>query len=454
MKRFFNYFIQDPLIGKVITGSLLLLGIYGFNTVPINIWPSVAFDELVINTYHPGYSAKDVELRITNKIEDKLATISGIQYYESSSSEGRSMIKVVLEEKLKNPKEVKDKLYRAVDNAKLPAELENRPSIQDINSDEIPVYTLGIIGGTSYADQFYYAKQLKNQLESLPGISQAVAVGSFEEEAQVLLNLEAMRMYQLSMHDIEAAFKRRHIRVSSGPIERPDTQQVVLNAELANTSALSDLIIRSNFNQKTVYLRDVATVRMDFEKPISYTHINGQPGILLDIIKKESAEILPTVKSLQAFLDQQILPNNLSIVLVNDMSYFLTRRLSVLVSNGLIGMAFVFVVLSIFLRANIAIWVAAGLPVAVSGILFLLPIAGQSINVVSLIGIILVIGIIVDDGIIVADSVVQQLEAGHDKKTAALLGIQTVFAPVITTLITTFLAFLFHWLLFLPYYLA
>jgi multidrug efflux pump subunit AcrB len=442
MNRFFNYFIQDPLIGKVITGSLLLLGIYGFNTVPINIWPSVAFDELVINTYHPGYSAKDIELRITNKIEDKLATISGIQYYESSSSEGRSMIKVVLEEKLKNPKEVKDKLYRAVDNAELPTELENRPSIQDINSDEIPVYTLGIIGGTTYADQFYYAKHLKDQLESLPGISQAVAVGYFEEEAQVLLDLEAMRTYQLSMHDIEAAFKRRHIRVSSGPIERPDTQQVVLNAEFANTSALNNLIIRSNFNQKTVYLRDVATVRMDFEKPISYTHINGQPGILLDIIKKESAEILPTVKALQAFLDQQILPNNLSIVLVNDMSYFLTRRLSVLVSNGLIGMAFVFVVLSIFLRANIAVWVAAGLPVAVSGILFLLPIAGQSINVVSLIGIILVIGIIVDDGIIVADSVVQQLEAGHDKKTAALLGIQTVFAPVITTLITTFLAFL------------
>jgi multidrug efflux pump subunit AcrB len=442
MNSFFKYFIHDPLIGKIITGSLLLLGIYGISTVKIDIWPSVSFDELVINTYHPGYSAKDIELRITNKIEDKLASISGINYYESSSSEGRSMIKVVLEENLTDVKAVKDKLYRAIDTAQLPTTLQDPPAIVDVNSDELPIYTLGIVGGDTYADQFYYAKQLIDQLEFFPSVSRVASTGYRDEEVQILLDLEAMRQYQLSVRTVEAAFNQRHIRISSGPIESPSTRQIILNAEFSTVTALNDLIIRSNFNQKTIYLRDIATVVNGFQTPMTYTHINGQPGILLDVIKKESAEILPTVKALKAFFNQVIIPSQLRLIPVSDMSYFLTRRLSVLVSNGLIGMALVFIVLSVFLRANVAIWVAAGIPVAVSGILFLLPITGQSINVVSLIGIILVIGIIVDDGIIVADSVVQHLEAGHDKKTAALLGIQAVFAPVITTLITTFLAFL------------
>ncbi len=165
MKRFFNYFIQDPLLGKVITGLLLLLGIYGLNTVKIDIWPNVDFGELVISTYHSGYSAKDVELRITNKIEDKIGRVSGIKLYESSSSESRSMIKVVLEENLKDPKKVKDRLYRAVDNAELPSTLQNPPSILDVNSEEFPVYALGIVGGQTYADHYYFAKALKTQLD-------------------------------------------------------------------------------------------------------------------------------------------------------------------------------------------------------------------------------------------------------------------------------------------------
>ncbi|MDA7563854.1 efflux RND transporter permease subunit, partial [Candidatus Marinamargulisbacteria bacterium] len=187
MNSFFKYFIHDPLIGKIITGSLLLLGIYGISTVKIDIWPSVSFDELVINTYHPGYSAKDIELRITNKIEDKLASISGINYYESSSSEGRSMIKVVLEENLTDVKAVKDKLYRAIDTAQLPTTLQDPPAIVDVNSDELPIYTLGIVGGDTYADQFYYAKQLIDQLEFFPSVSRVASTGYRDEEVQILL---------------------------------------------------------------------------------------------------------------------------------------------------------------------------------------------------------------------------------------------------------------------------
>ncbi len=217
---------------------------------------------------------------------------------------------------------------------------------------------------------------------------------------------------------------------------------IVSDGRLTDLASIQNLILRSSFDGPSVKLSDVATIDIDYEKESIESRISGKPGISFTIFKSETADIITVdnhVKKItQTFIETY---PELSIVKAKDFSKYLRNRLNVMISNGVIGLILVILVLTFFLNISMAFWVALGIPVAVLGVFFLMPAFNITINIISLLALIIVIGIIVDDGIIIAESIAKFKEQGLSKIDASVHGIQQVFLPVFTTILTTIIAF-------------
>jgi multidrug efflux pump subunit AcrB len=190
-------------------------------------------------------------------------------------------------------------------------------------------------------------------------------------------------------------------------------------------------------------LTDLAVVKDDFEAEKVASRMNGKSAISFLVFKKESADMIRTVDAIKDFVERNShrLPDGVSIEYSNDASRLVRNRLTVVTANGILGLILVVVVLAIFLDVRSAIWVAMGIPVALFGTLFLLPLFGAYMDSIALAAMILVIGIIVDDGIVVAENIWSHRERGMLPLDAAVEGTATVFKPVLTTILTTTLAF-------------
>ncbi|MDH3449959.1 MAG: efflux RND transporter permease subunit [Gammaproteobacteria bacterium] len=192
-----------------------------------------------------------------------------------------------------------------------------------------------------------------------------------------------------------------------------------------------------------VRVRDLAIVKDAFEPEKIRSRMNGRTAISFLVYKKESADIIRTVERIKAFVDenQHRLPDSVRIEYSNDVSQNVDNRLRVVLYNGALGLILVLVMLALFLDLRSAIWVAMGIPVALLGTIFLLPMFGAYLDSIALGAMILVIGIIVDDGIVVAENIWRYREQGLMPLNAAVEGASAVFAPVATTSLTTALAF-------------
>ena len=159
-------------------------------------------------------------------------------------------------------------------------------------------------------------------------------------------------------------------------------------------------------------------------------------------LKAESADIITVSNKVIQLVDKyKNQYPDLNFVTANDSSKFLKNRLNVMISNGVIGLVLVIFVLTFFLNKEMAFWVSLGIPVAVMGVFFLMPAFDMTVNIISLLALIIVIGIIVDDGIIVAENIAKFREKGLSATEASIEGIYSVFKPVITTILTTIVAF-------------
>jgi multidrug efflux pump subunit AcrB len=193
-----------------------------------------------------------------------------------------------------------------------------------------------------------------------------------------------------------------------------------------------------------VRVGDVADIRDGYEDARVMARIDGRPAVAFAVIKDSDADVIRTTDAVMALADRfdDELPEGAEIVTTNDQSYYVRNRFDVVLTNGAIGLALVLVVLTVFLNLRTAFWVAIGIPVVLLGVVFMLPLFGRYLDIITLASMLLVIGLIVDDAIIVSENTVRRHAAGAGSGAeAAAEGIAEVFRPVLTTLLTTFLAF-------------
>ncbi|MGC9314458.1 MAG: efflux RND transporter permease subunit [bacterium] len=445
MRKVFEFFAKRHLLANVFVILVLLLGVGTTLRIKREINPEVDFGTLRITTRYPGASAEDVELNVTNKIEDELKNISGVREISSVSMENLSLVIVDLEPDISNKQEVKDEVRNAVDRVTdLPPEVTEAPLVIDLQSNFFPVIEVGLAGDVPYAELRELARFYEKKLNDIEGVGKVESYGLLDREVKVEIESSALQKYMIPLRDVIGAIKQRNVRASAGTFESYTSEKSVITlAEFDDPQEVGDVIVKSSFDGPLIRVKDLAVVREDFEEQNIISRVNGTSAISFLIYKKKSADVIRTVDRVKEFVasQNQELPEGVKVLYSNDYSRYVDKTFNVVRNNGLIGLALVIIVLTVFLNRRISIWVALGIPVAILGTVAVLPLFGFFLDAVTLSAMILVLGIIVDDAIIVSEKIASRRAMGDSPVDAAVNGLDEVFYPVLTTVITTIVAF-------------
>ncbi len=445
MKSFFRFFAERHILATLITLMTIMLGVSTLLDIKRDIYPKVDFGMMVITTRYPGASPEDVELNVTNKIEEELKGISGIEHTTSISMENVSLINVLIEIDAPDHDKIKTEIREAVGRVTdFPAEVTDSPLIVEPSSTDQAVIEVGISGELPYKKLREQARIFERKLKNVSGVSRLEKWGYRAREIRVEVSPEAVDKFQIPMREVITAIQSRNIRGTTGAFESYTSEKdLVTLAQFRDPKEVGDVIVRSSFDGPLVKVKDVATINDDFEDERLLSRINGKAAISFLVFISESADVIRTTDAVKELIikTNEHLPKDVTVVYSSDNSRIVRNSFEVVLNNGWIGLAFLLIILPVFLNFRTAIWVAMGIPVAMLGTIFLLPLFGMYLDTITLAGMILVIGIIVDDAIIIAENISRRRELGDSPLEAATEGMREVFLPVLTTILTTFLVF-------------
>lgn len=445
MKPFFRFFSERHILATLVTLMTILLGLHSLATIKRDVFPSVEFGELIITTIYPGASPEDVELNVTNKIEDEIKEVRGIDNYTSVSMENISVVDVWIDPDATDQDDIIREVREAINRiGDFPKEVDEAPQITEVETAIIPVIEVGLSGDVPYRELRDLAKQFEKKVEALSDVSSVERFGYLDREIRIEVSPEKMREYQIPLREIIAAIGSRNIQATGGTFESYTSEKTLVTlAQFTDPMEVKNAIVRSTFNGPLIKIKDLAVVRDDFETQRVISRMNGEPAISFYVYKKEASDVIRTVDSIKELVARTngTLPDGVTVLYSQDMSSYVRNRLQVVTNNGWIGLGLVVLMLTLFLNLRSAFWVAMGIPVTVLGVIFMLPKFGSYLDIISLAAMIQVIGIIVDDGIIIAENIHTHLERGEHPVNAAVEGINEVFWPVVTTILTTAIAF-------------
>jgi len=445
MGKLIRFFAERHKLAWMVTLLIIGLGASTLTHIKRSQYPNVDMGQLVISTYYPGASPEDVELNVTNKIEDELSGVTGLKNVSSISSENVSIITVNLEADLSDVQKTKDEIREAVGRVSdLPKEITDSPRVIEITTKIFPIIEVGLAGEIPYTELRETARNFETKLKEVPGVSNVERFGYLDREIRIETIPEKLQEYQIAIEEVIAAIQGRNIRATGGTLESYTSERnVVTLAEFRDPKEVEEVVIHSTYEGPLIKVKDVAQVVDDFEPVTVESRLMKRPAISFIVEKGENADILRTTDAIKDLIAAQedYLPEGTEFVIRYDISKNVRNQFDIVRKNGAFGLVFVFLVLAVFLNWRVSLWVAMGVPIAVLGTIFLLPLFDVHLDSITLTAMIIVVGIIVDDAIIISENIYHRREEGDSPLDAAVNGLVEVWMPVLTTVLTTFLAF-------------
>ncbi|MFH1457779.1 MAG: efflux RND transporter permease subunit [Candidatus Omnitrophota bacterium] len=440
-----EFSVKNSLFVNLISVFILIAGFYTLYIYQIRreAFPEVSFDMVVVTTPYPGSPPEEVEKLITVPIEKEIKGVDGIEEMQSASLENVSNILVKISQDAKDKKKVVDDIQQAVDRAtSLPKEAE-KPQVVEITSGEIPVIEVSLSGNLNEVKLQEYAEQLEDILQDIPGVSSIARRGWRDKEVWVEVDPDKIKDAYLSLEEIMEALRLRNESIPGGKVRGDKEFNIRTTGEFTTQEEIENVVIRANELGNWLRIKDVAQVRFSFEDEDVINKSFGSRSVNLTVIKRATGDTIKIVdqvkKDTENFLKRA--EPELKASYINDISYYIKRRLGVLKNNGIVGLILVCATLMLFLNFRIAFLTALGIPIAFCATLAVMGFMGLSVNLITMFGLIIVLGMLVDDGIIVAENCSRYLESGMNSRQAAIIGSQEVAKPVVATVITTIAAF-------------
>lgn len=440
-----RWFAKNHVAANILMLAILLGGGYlAYFKLPVEVEPSVTFAQVNVRVPLRGGSPKDVEQKVVLPVEQALQGLSGVDSIESEARRSSGSITVhaakgVDLDKLKN--DIESRIERI---NTFPQEAE-RPRVSIPNTANWhEVISVAIHGNLSEDDLIRAAKKVRDDLTSLDGISKVDIKGVRTREIAIEVKPEVLNNYNLTINDLSRKIREASVDLSAGSIENNGERIMIRSTSQAYLSEqFRDLVI-SRSNGSEIKLGDLATVKDSFENDRKIIRFNGEPCLIVEVLRLEGENALKTAKIVHNYVGKshQRFPDGIHLSIWDDDSVSLKGRLSTLGINLLQGGILVLIVLGLFLRPKIAFWVVAGIPVSFAGSVIFMHLTGVTANNMSIFGFIIVLGIVVDDAIVTGENIYSRLRDGKlGSLDAAVLGTQEVATPVTFGMLTTIAAF-------------
>ena len=440
MKSVLDWFIKNPVAANLLMAIILIGGVVGVKFINNEFFPNIEPLFVQVSVPYPGAGPLEVEEQICIKIEEAISDIEGISKVKSTASQGVGQVLIEGVDGWSLQWLINDVKNRVDAISTFPVNAE-KPVVRDFTVRK-EVATLVVSGGDDESAIKELSQQLKDSLTRVPGVSQVDLGGIRNYEVSVEVPEAVLRAYGLNFDDIARAIRESSLNLPAGQMHNPDGDiQIQVYGQGYQASDFENIVVVKNVDGSQVLLGQIATIKDSFEEKNFLSEYDGKVAAKLVVKVGDNPDTIGTAKEVKAFLKTYEMPPGYKVTIWSDQSYYLKDRLQILASNSAQGLVLVFVLLLLFLRPALAIWVTAGIAVAYLGTIMVMPMTSTTINVVSTFSFLLILGIVVDDAIVVSENIYSNYEKGLPGPTASSMGVNGVAKPVVLAVITTLLVF-------------
>ncbi len=443
--------LNKPMTMIIVFIVLSIAGGMLVSRLAIDLLPDIKMPGMAVVTSYPMASPSEVEESVTQKVEEQLVNLSGLDSLTSYSSESLSLVILMFDfnTDLNNATaDVRDKL--SMISSQLPEDSAD-PLIFNFDPNASPVITLALTGDHGLEELLALAEdEVKPRLERISGAAEVSLSGGLEKIVQVDFYQERLDALGLSIGQVSAALAAQNMKLGAGEIVESGINYIIqTSGEISSLKELEQTIISVKPIDRTqmyeVLLRDVADVSFGAKDQDSIVQINGRDGIQISIKKTDDSNMVDVVSNIKAAVGElnNYLPGDIELSVLRDNSLQVNSVLQQVLSSALVGILFAVVVLLLFLRQiKTTFIVAISIPVSLLITIGGMSLAGKTFNMITLTGLILALGMIVDGSIVVIENIFRYRQKGALQQSSAELGTQEVIGAITGSILTSICVFL------------
>ena len=437
--------VKRPIMTSLVFIAVAILGLFSLTKLPIDLYPDIETNTIMVMTAYPGASAEDIETNLTRPLENALNAVEDLKHMSSQSRENYSLITLEFEygndiDVLTN--DVRDKLDM-VESA-LPDDAEN-PIIFKFSTDMVPIVILSVQANESMPALYKILDDaVATPLARVDGVGSVSIAGAPKREIQVYVDPNKLEAYNLTVEAISGIIGAENRNIPGGTFDiGSDTYALRVEGEFTDASQMNDLVVGS-FNGQTIYLRDVARVNDSIEERAQEAYNDGVQGAMIVIQKQSGANSMQIADAVKAAVPdlQKNLPKDVKLGVIVDTSDNIRNTINSLFETIMYALLFVTLVVFVFLgRWRATMIIVITIPLSLIAAFIYLLISDSSLNIISLSALTIAIGMVVDDAIVVLENVTTHIERGSDPKQAAVHGTNEVAVSVIASTLTLICVF-------------
>lgn len=436
------FFAGHPTAANLLMLIFLGLGVFALPQLLRETFPDFAPTQVEVVVIYPGAAAETVEESVCQRVEDALDGITGMEEVVSEAREGRGRIVAEMVEGGDYRQFIEDirTEVEAIDD--FPEEAED-PVIKELNRTDA-VVAIAVTGPMSASHLKMYCEKLKDRLLRYDKISVVEVEGFSDHQIRIEIPAATLMQFGLSLSDITDAIRRQSIDLPAGNI-RTDQEDMLIrfDDERQRVREFEDLVVVSGSHGAEIALGQIARVTDRFELDEDKLLFDGERAGLLMVKKTKDQDALRVLDDVQAFLqrERRLAPPDVRLTLTRNVTKIVRDRLTLLVDNGIQGLILVFFAMWLFFNIRMSFWVAMGLPVSFLASIFVMHLAGLTLNMLTMVGLLLALGLIMDDAIVIAENIAAHLQRGKSALRAAIDGTREVSSGVMSSFATTLFIF-------------
>ena len=437
--------IKRPVATTMAFLIIILIGIVGFRFLPVDLLPEIEWPQLSVSVNYDNVGPEEMELIVTDMLENSLSGIPDVEQMSSTSSEGSSRVRLEFSRGTNldaAANDVRDALDRVRDN--LPPEAD-QPRIRKFNPDDFPIVIIGVRSERNLAELTRILDQeISMFFEQIPGVGTINIWGGIDREVKVDLNRERMLSSRITAVDVINALNRENITLPAGNIKDGFRDFYVrTQGEFETIEDIGQTVI-SYVDGRPLRVGDIAEVSHGYEDISRYVEIDGVPTLRLAIQKQSGANTVAVAQEIHREIERiNNVRSDMELMVITDQSEFIQESIDTVRNAAVWGGILAVIVLFMFLRnVSTTFIIATAIPISLVATFGLLYFGGLTLNQMSFGGLALGIGLIVDNAIVVLENIVRKREGGQDRMISAEVGTREVAGAIIAATLTTSVIFL------------
>ncbi|TDE37924.1 efflux RND transporter permease subunit [Antarcticimicrobium sediminis] len=437
-----RWFTEHPTAANLLIVLIFAAGLMAAPTLKRETFPDFRAVEAEISVIYRGATAEEVEDAICRRIWDAVESVENLEELTCNAQGGIGRATATMVPGGDSARFVNDLRTEvsAVDDF---PEQADPAIVRELHRTD-NVTSVAIAGDLPAAHLERYAAGLQDKLSALPGVAKVTMAGFGTRQFRITVPRAVMEQHGLTVTALAATIDAQSVDRPLGSLET-DEREISLRFtdERRSAAGLGALVVLSQPNGAELTLNQIATISESYAPEEERAFLDGQRAVFLQVDKALGADALEVFDSVGKLVtdERAALPDALRLEIVKDMTSIVRDRLVMLVQNGIMGLALVIAVMSLFFRPGFAIWAAMGLPVAIMGAFAAMALQGLSLNMMTLVALLMAIGIVMDDSIVISDSIAEAAARGATRSEAAIIGARAVMPGVLSSFATTIAVF-------------